>query len=261
MNRNQVLQQYRKQFIEEGFSERDSVQLSYIYYRQEHCNFAIRNENNIVDLENTMALISEEQEDVSGDYAHILGAGDKPSKSNKFDGLKPRGIIITDTYNDPLFPLPEPKIDTSKLNLIKVLKQFKDYYSKFQLVYSAWHFIVEMVNMKYYAFNTRPLDMRFPLTTDRALGIIKKNKTSLNGESLKFFKERPFDLSQAVHIKIIGDSSSDVYTKSFYELIGRTCIGPILRMFKLPTIYGQRVTSLNLGKKFNTSMLDQYMKN
>lgn len=259
MNKKEQLQQYKKQFIEEGFCDNDAIQLSYIHYRQKHKHLAVQNKNNIIDLKSTINILTEQ--DSSGDYAHILGASDKPSKSNKFDGLKPKGIIITDTFNDPLFPIPEPKVDTSKLNLVKVLKQFKDYYGKFRLNYSVWHYIVEMVDMSYYVFNTRPLDMSFPITTNKALEIIKKNKVSLNGEAQQFFKKRPFDLSQAIHVKIIGDSSIDVYTKDFYQLVGRTCVAPILRMFKLPTIYGQRTISLNLGRKFNASMLDQYMKN
>ena len=258
MNKKEMLYRYKKQFVEEGFSDSDAVQLSYIHYRQEHEHFAVQNKNNIINLEDTTNLLTEQ--DSSGDYANIIGSSDKPSKSNKFDGLKPKGIIITDTFNDPLFPIPEPKVDTSKLDLVKTLKQFKDYYGKFKLVYSVWHYIVEMVDMSYYAFNTRPLDMSFPVTTNKALQIIKKNKVSLNGEAQKFFKEKPFDLSQAIHIKIIGDSSIDVYTRDFYRLLGRTCVAPMLRMFKLPTMYGQRTISLNLGRKFNASMLDQYMK-
>lgn len=196
-----------------------------------------------------------------GDYAHILGSADKPSKANKFKGLKPKGVIITDTFNDPIFPIPEPKVDTAKLDVNKIQKQFKDYYSKLKLTFLPWHYVIELMGNDYFVLNTRPLDMMFPITTDNAKKMIKKNNVSLNGEAQKFFKERPFDLSASIQIKILGSSVHDVYTKKFYELMGRVCIAPLLRMFRLSTVYGQRVISLNLGRKFDASMLDKYLKN
>jgi hypothetical protein len=249
--------QYIKQFINEGFNERDAIRLAHIYYNQEELSFTQKNKH-LFDLTSTVNLLQEQ--DSSGNYANILGKSDKVSTANRFNNLKPSGIIISDTFNDPLFPIPEPKVDTSKFDLVKVLRQFKDYYGKFNLDFSIWHYIIDFIDNKYYAFNMRPIDMIYPITNGKAKEIIKNNNANLNDESKKFFKEQPFDLSQAIHIKIIGDSLRDVYTKNLYQLLGRICIAPILRMFKLPMMYGQKTISLNMGYKFDTSALDKYIR-
>jgi len=65
----------------------------------------------------------------------VISAKDASSIHNKFT-TKPQGILIQDSYNNPFFPIkPEPKIDTSKLNLSIVFKRYRELYSQTKSVF------------------------------------------------------------------------------------------------------------------------------
>ncbi len=188
-----------------------------------------------------------------------LAASDTSNSSNKIQ-IKPEGIIIEDTYNNLIFPMPEPKLDNSKFNLPLIKYHYKNIYTKGIVDFLPWHYCIEIIEGQYYIFNTRPLDMKYPINTNKALELINSNNLKLKKSDNSFFKTKPFDISDAIHVCIIGDTNTDVYIDKIYELIGRLCSGPILRYWKLPTNINQRVIDLNIGSKFILKKLDLYLK-
>lgn len=236
--------------------------------------------HNIIDINSTYQILHEgefvdpkpneetetgsQSRTIIGNKAYVAGinakliAGDSKSGSNRMK-RRPQGIVITDTYNHPLFPIREPRIDTAKFNLPRIFKVFQEY-SGSKLHYLPWHFTIEFIQAQYYVFNTRPIDYKFPVTTTDANSILKKNDVKLNGRTEQFFEKRPFPIEEAIHIAVIGDSYKDIYLKTLYEAIGRTCAGPLLRHFKMPDKLWQKVWSLNMGKKFKTSLLEHTLK-
>lgn len=204
--------------------------------------------------------------DKKGDVKNDLGEltaqlikKDGPSNSNKIFP-RPKGIIITDTFNNPFFPISFPRIDTSKFNLPEVSARFHEDYTGMKLDYLPWHFTVEFIKSKYYVFNTRPIDMKFPFSTTEGEKIINRNNVKINDRMQKFIKTKPFNLDEAIHVVIIGDSYKDVYLQRLYEMIGRNCIGPIARYFKISPTLWTKIWALNMGRKFKCSLLEHYLK-
>lgn len=187
-----------------------------------------------------------------------LAGSDTNSTNNKFR-TRPQGVMICDTINNPIFPIPYPPLDSVKFNLPDVKDQYQGIYSQLPVDFLPWHYLIEMINGKYYAFQTRPLDMMYPVDTKTAQELINKNGIKLKPEVEKFFLEQPFDLKEAIHVCILGDTNRDVYLERLYELIGRLCTGPFLRYFKLPHRTGMRVIDFNLGHKFRFSKLDMHL--
>lgn len=185
-----------------------------------------------------------------------LIASDSQSKVNKL--MRPKGVIITDTVNHIMYPVRHPKIDTSKFDIPDLYRHFQEFTGT-KADYLPWHFTIDFIKSKYYIFNTRPIDMKFPLPTKDWQARIKKDDLKLNARTHKFFETKPFEINQAIHVAIIGDSSKDIYVKKMYELLGRNCIGPILRYFKMPAKMWQKAHALNMGKKFSSTSLDSYL--
>lgn len=206
-----------------------------------------------VSLEKTYDVLEEATKikrlDISKDAASI---------SNKFTTY-PQGFLIQDTYNNPFLPVhPRPRIDTSKMDLIELYKRVRENYGNFSMDFLPWHFVCELVKDRYYVFNTRPVDLRFPLT-NRKVDKNKDLKENWDAVTKLFMSDKIFDISEAIHICVIGDSNLDIYTKKTYERIGRSCIVPYLRYFRLPAGLFQRTFPLNMGKKFNINQLTKFV--
>jgi hypothetical protein len=259
---------------EEGKPQKQAVAICYNYWDRskdiEESNLsyieAFENEEShteLVEDKNIRVLKEQSEQDHVNKKINLsnLLTSDRPSIGNKISGWKPRGIIITDTYNNPFFPVQHPRIDTTKFFLPEIKRQLKTYYASGPLTYTPWHFHIEILgNAEYFIFNTRPLDSKFPLSTNESLKIIKSNNIKLNPITERFFKNKPFEIEDSIHINIVGDSSFDVYTYDLYQIIGRTCIGPILRYFKLPRKMYQKVYPLQMGDRFNADILDQFLQ-
>lgn len=200
-----------------------------------------------VNLEQTLELLGE-QIDIS--------SRDDISRRNHITG-KPLGVLIQDTYNNPFFPIrPSPIIDTSKLDLIEVQQRYRELYLKRQSYFLPWHFCIEMVNDRYFVFNTRPINLKFPINSNQA----KKSLTdNWEVDTIAFMDMNIFDITDAIHVCIVGDSNKDIYTKQFYEIMGRTAIVPIVEYFKLPGLY-QRIFTLNTGRKFNFDIISKFIR-
>lgn len=208
----------------------------------------------ILSLQDTYEKILNEAVDLS----RISSQKDSTSIANKFT-TKPQGIVITDSYNNPFFPIqPKPRIDTSVVDILELYRRFRELYSQFSVVFLPWHYIIEFVDDRYYIFCTRPIDMKFPMTnnevSDGQRGVVWDDDTK------NFMIDKVFDISEMIHILIIGDSYLDVYTKKFYELIGRICITPIIRFFKLPESIGQRIFFFNIGSKLNRNLIVKFVR-
>ncbi len=207
-----------------------------------------------VSLDDTYSILQETTK-----IERLDSSKDSASVSNKFTTY-PQGFLIQDSYNNPFLPVrPRPRIDTSKMDLIELYKRVRENYGRFSMDYLPWHFVCELVKDRYYVFNTRPVDLRFPLMSKQ---VEKKKELTENWDAVTqlFMKNKIFDISEAIHICVIGDSNIDIYTKKTYEKIGRSCIVPYLRYFRLTSGLFQRTFPLNLGKKFNINLLTKFVK-
>jgi len=241
---------------------------------------SVRNKNNLyIDITNTYELInsrnkylietalniSSDQIDISedeyinkNDPTSKLIISDIPNKQNRI--LRPKGIIISDSYNNIAFPIKYPRVDTFKFDLLQLNTTFKDRYGNFNLHFIPWHFVIEFIKTNYFIFNTRPINQQFPLTTDEVNSIILKNSITIDDRTKQFLKYKPFNFKDAIHILIIGDSNIDIYTNQIYELMSYNCINPILQQWGYPKTLWNKIWFLNIGKKFNISVMEQYIK-
>ena len=187
--------------------------------------------------------------------SNLIGAD---SNSKVYKMRRPTGVIFSDTVNNLFYPISDPKIDTSNFDLPKLYRSLQEL-TGVKLDFLPWHFIVEFIQNKYYIFNTRPLDMKFPIQFKECKKFIETNNIKLDTKTSEFFNTIPFDIQTSIHVAIIGDSQNDIYMRKVYELIGRNCIGPILRYFNLPTKMWQKVYAFNVGQNFSTETLDLYL--
>ncbi len=205
----------------------------------------------VISLDETYQMLFEQEEE------RLKITRDAASVSNKFR-TKPQGILIQDTYNNPFLPIrPRPRLDTSKMDLKEVYQRARENYGTFASDFLPWHYVVEMVGNRYYVFNTRPIDTKFPLYNREVLKFTERKKT-WDMVTDAFLKDNIFDISEAIHVCIIGDTNIDIYTKRMYEKMARTCMTPFYRTYRIPKGLFQRTFPLNIGKKFNMDMLIKF---
>lgn len=214
----------------------------------------------LINYNQTLDLLTEDVDNINALIVNNLGrvnaANDHPSISNKFKP-KPLGILIEDSFNNPFFPIrPMPRIDSAKIDLFLIYKRFRELYSQFAVTLLPWHYVIEFIEDRYFVFNTRPVDMFFPVSNQDVM-----NRQDLWDETTQtFMKNYIFDIKEAIHILIVGDSNIDVYTKKFYELLGRICIVPNVRYFKIANIDYETIVPLNIGKKFNLDFATKFVR-
>ena len=214
----------------------------------------------LINLEETYKILTEDVENIDTLIVNNLGrvdaSKDHPSISNKFKP-RPLGIIIEDSYNNPFFPIrPMPRVDSAKIDLILIFKRFRELYSQFDVTLLPWHFVIEFIKDRYYVFNTRPIDMFFPVDNRQV-----QNRQDLWDDTTEtFMKNYNFDIKEAIHILVMGDSNIDIYTRKFYELLGRICIVPCVRYFKIATLDYETIIPLNMGKKFHLSLTTKFVR-
>lgn len=216
-------------------------------------------------MENNIQLIS--LEDTYNNYLNedidlkIDETRDRSVRKNYFL-TKPQGIIIQDSFNNFAFPVqPYPRVDTNKLDLPILSKRFYELYLQFQNGVLPWHYVIEMIGHKYYVFNTRPITMRYPLTHKE---LIEREENlpfgiTWNEDTKEFIEHRRFNIEEAIHVCVLGDSSLDVYPKTFYKTLGQFCIRPFIHWFKLPHASKTRTFALNMGIKFNPDYLFKFL--
>lgn len=208
------------------------------------------------EFKNTMALLLESNELTPNIKSKLIASQDSVS-SNRFK-TRPHGVIIEDTVNNALLPIPLPILDNNKNNLPLIVKQFYAKYGKQNFNGSLpWHFVLEFFDGGYKIHQTKPLDQAYPFNNKMAKKIIDLNNVRLTKETDKFLKGT-LDMRECIHILIIGDSHLDVYTKDIYKKIGEFIIGPLSRLNKFSAI--SNIYQLNLGSKFKKDILQNYVR-
>ncbi|MEM4385289.1 MAG: hypothetical protein QXD03_01940 [Candidatus Anstonellales archaeon] len=179
-----------------------------------------------------------------GKHSSLLNLYDKRTSSAVIKHPRNISIIIQDTYNNPFFPIPRPRLDSSDFDTMYVYNYFRSYYSSFKLMMLPWHYLIEFCEFKYIAINTRPLDMRFPLESSYVI-----ENVSLTEDEKDIFSK--IDISDSIHICIVGDTNRDIYPSDFYKTIRNFCIVPIMRMFKVNKTRENLIYFLRIGKNIN----------
>lgn len=203
----------------------------------------------LIDLNTTYQLIQEA--DNNSNIIGTLSASDKSSISNTFIGFRAIGLCISDTFNHPVFPMPRPVIDTSRLDTSEIFFQYQALYSANELSTLPWHFLVELVGDRYVVLNTRPIDLRYPLKSKDIL-----NNLRTSNDDIKKILDN-YELQEYIHIGIIGNSNVDVYTQKLYDTIKTFCIVPIKRILKIRIPLNDFILFFNIGKKIIKSKFFQ----
>lgn len=213
-----------------------------------------------INCEDTYELLNNQITLEEASKSRISDSKNKISLSNKFIN-RPKGFILSDSYNHFVFPItPKPTLDTSKFDLSEVYKRYRELYSNSKSIYLPWHFSCEMIGSSYYIFNTRPLDLKFPLTSKESIQWQNEYNFEWDKITELFFKDHPFDIEDAIHICIVGNTNIDIYTRVLYKSIGTTCILPFVRQFKLIGSLFQDIFPLNINTtKFKPEVLVRFM--
>jgi hypothetical protein len=180
------------------------------------------------------------------------------SYQNAANRLKilPTGFVIQDAYNNLTTPVKIPKIDGPKLDYPKFIQQFQVLYYNRVDVILPWHYVIELYQKNYIIYNTRPINLKYPYTTQQ----VKDDPQSpILNEFTKQFLDSTNQLNTMIHVLIIGDSSVDVYTKFIYKNLDWFLIDPVSRSGRFsPTLYNN-IIPLNLGKRFKPNNLLSYL--
>lgn len=176
---------------------------------------------------------------------------------------RPQGVLVQDSYNNPFYPIyPTPKIDSYKPDILELYKKFRELYSNKKSVYLPWHYVIEMVDKRYIIMNTRPTHLKFPITTTDFLSSIEnkeKINENFNDPTQLFLKEKPFDISEAIHVCILGDSYTDVYMNRMYKTLVETCIQPVRRYHRIKGLFNS-IYVLNVSTRFDSNKILNYLK-
>jgi hypothetical protein len=188
--------------------------------------------------------------------AKIVADKDSQSKNNKI--VRPQGIIFQDTFNNFIFPIqPNPRIDTARFDTAEVFKRFRELYLNFPSMFLPWHFVIEMIGNRYYIFQTRPIDTKFPLSNQEVLDAKHDFKDDI---ITKFFENKTYQIENMIHVCLVGDSDLDVYPDKLYRLIGRTCVAPLFRDMRITGSVESRTFGFNLGKKFKLNNIIKFAR-
>lgn len=210
--------------------------------------------DNFVDINTTYSEILHEE-------VKVVDSTEKSIRSNYFL-TKPQGIIIQDSWNNFLFPIrPEPVLDTRKCDLPKLWKYYRQYYTSFKSNFLPWHYVIEFIEGRYIAFNTRPINIRFPVKHQEALKQKDDIKFGVQWDeaTTDFMDKKIFLLEEAIHVCILGNSELDVYPKNFYKVLGDIAVKPFIHLFRLPNSSRTRTFALNMGQKFNQDYLFKFL--
>lgn len=184
-------------------------------------------------------------------YLEDISASSIQNSGNRFKG-HPTGIVIEDSVNNLAFPMPIPIVDTNKLNLPVIYNQYLTLYSNDTFNKTLpWHYVIEFLDNDYIIYNTRPMDIMYPYTTQEVADF---NNPVINDFSSNFL-ESSNEKKYMIHILIIGDSKKDVYTRQLYRKICDYIIGPTCRSIPTSQTIHSTIFPLNLGDRFINSLL------
>ena len=211
----------------------------------------------LLEMEDDLLNAVDTYDNVDTNGPRISPDRDTTNKINKI--FRPQGIIIEDTWNNCVFPIqPHPQIDTSRFDMIVVMKRFRELYLNFPSDFLPWHYMIEMIGSRYYIFQTRPLDTKFPFSNQ---DIIDAKHDFKDDVTKRFFEDKIYQINNMIHVCLIGDSNLDIYPQKLYKLIGRTCIYPLYQNGRnIKNSVDNSVIGLNLGRKFNIKTLKAFSK-
>ncbi len=188
------------------------------------------------------------------EYLHkIIDLKNNQKRINKY-----YGFILWDTYNNPIFPISYPKFDENDVFYPEYVKRFYRSYSKKEVDILPWHFFIEFVNNKYLIYNTRPYNYMFPLTSSECLNVVSSNNIELNSNDKRIFSEN--NVEDYMHIMILGDSNTDIYTNDIYFKIGKFIISAYRQFFYSHNIkIDNEIYFISMGNNFNQNMISKYL--
>jgi hypothetical protein len=150
-------------------------------------------------------------------------------RSNIFEN-RPKGFVIIDSFNNPIFPMNIVDLDNSKFsyNAIKQELKRKNWLGYF----TPWHYWVEFVDLDYLAIQGRPLNY----------------KNVLPG------------FEDYIIICIAGNSNNDIYMKNLYKCLADIILSSIhyIPSWKIEAL--PHLTLINLGKSFDENQLAKYLR-
>lgn len=170
---------------------------------------------------------------------------DGPNKLNKI--VRPQGIVFQDTYNNFIFPIKDVQIDSSKPNITRIFRGFREKYINIPTDMLPWHYLIEMIGNRYVVYHTRPLDTRFPARNSE---VLEHKHEFLSDDIKRFFKDKTFRVDDMIHVCIIGDTNLDIYPWKMMRMIGRLCVAPLFKDMRISGSPNTRIFNFNLGKKF-----------
>jgi len=154
------------------------------------------------------------------------------NKSNYFDIIPPKEIVIMDSYNNDFYPYRDIILDKNTYDLPKY-KRFLEKQFGSIMHDLPFHFFMELVNDEYYIYNTRMMLLK-PM-------FLNEDNTS------KKYKN-------SIIFVILGDSNTDLYNRFFYEKLKRF-LKSISILFKWGNDYRSNVVFHNIGKHFHIDKL------
>jgi hypothetical protein len=171
---------------------------------------------------------------------------------------KPQGIVVQDSYNNISFPISDIRVDSNKQNIEILTDKFVSLYSgdREQNIL-PWHYIIEFLNEGYTVYNTRPLNLKYIRTIQETLED-SKNKKILNEQTHQLINSST-DITQMIHILIMGDSNSDIYTKKLYKTIAEYIIIPTARVGGFAPTVDANIFYMNLGSSFKFNLIRTYL--
>ncbi|MEO5350429.1 MAG: hypothetical protein H7836_12385 [Magnetococcus sp. YQC-3] len=218
---------------------------------------------NYIDYEKVKLMLEgAEKDNYFPDLAGLQNSA-KYAPSNRFT-LNPTSFVIEDTVNNICFPIESPILDKGQGYLGIIYKQLVARYTK-QLSGGVlpWHYLVQFnkYTASYEVLNTRPINLRYPFTSNQVKEIIEINDIEIDDDTKELLDVENLNISEMIHICIVGNSRIDVYPRSIYSTISQTIISPLCKLFRINPIVGEGIYFLNMqDSKFNGQMLGQYIK-
>lgn len=180
---------------------------------------------------------------------------DSPSTNNRI--VRPQGIIFQDTYNNFVFPIMNVQLDTSKAEISRIFRGYREKYIEQDTGLLPWHYMIEMIGSRYYILQTRPLDLKFPLSNQE---VLERKPNLISKDSIAFFQDNVYRINDMIHICLIGDTNLDIYPHKLYRMIGQVCVSPMFRDMRIPGSPTTRIFDFNLGKNFSLKTLISFSR-
>jgi len=161
---------------------------------------------------------------------------EKRFSTNGLFDTRPKGVIITDSWNNGVFKFEQTVIDTARPDWPRIWNEYLKKYSLIdRALFFPFHFVIDTINDLPQIITTRPLSYKslFP------------------------------DYEEWISVMIIGDSNRDVYTPRYYMMIADLIINPIFRgiqSWRETPQLDKNVKLVNLGSGFVPQMLERYLK-